>query len=397
MKNKKVMACLLAMSLACSMSMMTGCGGTDDAGKGAKDNTKQEQQQNGDVLTFVAADKTNWDKEVALGGYGFKLALHLNEDNTLTLEGTCVGEAKEEQGMMGPGGGMPDGDMGDGMPGGDAAGGEDEAPGGETNAAPGGDEVKAPNGNEAGAPADGGEGVQANEPAEDKVDDKSSGSGDFSQYDFEISGTWEYETGWGYTLMFEDENNTTITANFDKASSRQYFYYDMELTIGGAKAEKTQVQFQAEDRNFRSEMAEDYTTAEERNAKYIFEGKGNSATGNAVKTQVYCQENKTVAVITMSGSNTTYSTGTWEEDEETHKMTITMDGEEMTAYYSQTAGKEGYCLLVTASGGSGPASYLLCYCPLTEGVNASDFSEADFPEAAAELEGLSSQQSGPMF
>lgn len=86
MKNKKVMACLLAMLLACSMSMMTGCGGTDDAGKGAKDNTKQEQQQNDNVLTFVAADKTNWDKEVALGGYGFKLALHLNEDNMLTLD-----------------------------------------------------------------------------------------------------------------------------------------------------------------------------------------------------------------------------------------------------------------------------------------------------------------------
>lgn len=385
MKNKKVMACLLAMSLACSMSMMTGCGGTDDAGKGAKDNTKQEQQQNDDVLTFVAADKTNWDKEVALGGYGFKLALHLNEDNTLTLEGTCVGEAEEEQGMMGPGGGMPGGDMGGGMPGGDEAG------------TPADGEANAPDGNGAGTPADGGEGGQANEPAGDMADDKSSAGGDFSQYDFEIGGTWEYETGWGYTLTLDDGNNTTITANFDKASSRQYFYYDMEPTIGGTKAEKTQVQFQAEDRNFRSEMAADYTTAEERNAKYIFEGKGNSATGNAVKSQVYCQENGTVAVITLSGSSTTYSTGTWEEDEDAHKMIITMDGEETTAYYSAAAGKEGYCLLVTSSGGPGPASYLLCYCPLTEGVSASDFTEADFPEAAAELEGLSSQQSGPMF
>lgn len=388
MKNKKVMACLLAMSLACSMSMMTGCGGTDDAGKGAKDNTKQEQQQNDDVLTFVAADKTNWDKEVALGGYGFKLAVHLNEDNTLSLEGTCVGEAKEEQGMMGPGGGM-----GGGMPG----GGEGAAPGGDEAGAPVDGEANAPDGNGAKAPADGGEGGQANEPAGDMADDKSSVGGDFSQYDFEISGTWEYETGWGYTLTLDDGNDTTITANFDKASSRQYFYYDMEPTIGGTKAEKTQVQFQAEDRNFRSEMAADYTTAEERNAKYIFEGKGNSATGNAVKTQVYCQENGTVAILTMSGSNTTYSIGTWEEDEDAHKMTITMDGEETTAYYSQTAGKEGYCLLVTASGGPGPASYLLCYCPLTEGVGANDFTEADFPEAAAELDSLSSQQSGPMF
>lgn len=388
MKNKKVMACLLAMSLACSMSMMTGCGGTNDAGKGAKDDTKQEQQQNDDVLTFVAADKTNWDKEVALGGYGFKLAVHLNEDNTLTLEGTCVGEAEEEQGMMGPGGGM-----GGGMPGGDAGGGEGAAPGGDEAGTPADGEANASDGNGAGTPADGGEGGQANGSA----GDKSSAGGDFSQYDFEIGGTWEYETGWGYTLTLDDGNNTTITANFDKASSRQYFYYDMEPTIGGTKAEKTQVQFQAEDRNFRSEMAADYTTAEERNAKYIFEGKGNSATGNAVKSQVYCQENGTVAVITLSGSSTTYSTGTWEEDEDAHKMIITMDGEETTAYYSAAAGKEGYCLLVTSSGGPGPASYLLCYCPLTEGVSASDFTEADFPEAAAELEGLSSQQSGPMF
>lgn len=357
MKNRRVIAILLAMTLAAG-TMLSGCQKSSDGNSGQA--TQQEEEQNQDVLSFVAADKTNWDKEVALGGYAFTLAIHLNEDGTLLLEGVCVGEAPEEQ--M-PGGGNIGEDDGQDMP-------QEETLQEKT------EQGNAENGN-----------------AENGGEDNE----DFSKYDFEIEGTWSYETGWGYTLSFDDGQDTTITANFDKASSRQYFYYEMEPTIGGQKAERTQVQFQAEDREFRSEMAADYVTAEERNAKYIFEGKGNSATGNAIKTQVYCEEDGSLAILTQSGSSTTYSTGTWKEDETVHQLTITADGEDTIAYYSETAEKQGYCLIVTSSGGPGPSSFLLAYCSLTDGVGAGDFTEDDFPAAAAELESLSSAQSGFPF
>lgn len=103
---------------------------------------------------------------------------------------------------------------------------------------------------------------------------------------FTIEGTWSYEEGWGYTLSFDDGRDTTITADFDKASSCQYFYYDVAPAIDGQQQEAVQVQFQAEDREFRKEMAEDYVISEERNAKYMFEASGNTATGNAMKITI---------------------------------------------------------------------------------------------------------------
>lgn len=342
MKKGKVIALLIAASI--SSSMMVGCGSQD----GAK--TKSSATQNEEyVLSFVAADKTNWDKEVTIGNYKYKVSVDLRDDNTLKLIGMCIGEAEAEEqngaGEMGP----------DQM--GPEQGGAPEA-----EAAP--------------------EGEQEAEGEKEQEEAETTGSKDLSKYDFDMDGTWTYEDGWGYTLKFEDGEDTTVTANFDKASSRQYFYYDLAPTIDGEKVEAGMIQLQAKDTKFRSEMAEDYVTAEERNATYIFEGKGTTATGNASTIKIYCRNDNTVAMLSNKGSETSYSVGTWEEDSTAHKFIITIDGSEFKADYCDVAGKEGYRVTMTIGGGMGPSSSLVCYVAVAEGVNVEEYTDADFEGAA---------------
>ena len=329
MKRKQFLSLLLAVCLASGSIFFTGCG------KSTGSNTTASKQAESGVLSFVAADKTNWDKEVAIGEYAYTFQLNLAEDNTFVLRATCIGAAPEEQAQ-----GMGMGDFGN--MGGEEAPAEEEAP------------------------------VEEEAPAKDE---------DFSKRNFDIDGTWEYETGWGYTLSFNDGANTVVTADFDKASSRQYFYYDVEVD-----GTKTQVEFQAEDKNFRQEMASDYVIAEERNASYIFEGSGNTSTGNAAKATIYLEEDGTASIISLSGSSSTYTRGTWTEDTDAHQITLSVDGVDSVSDYCDVEGKEGYRLAYVSSAGMGPSTTISCYAPLVDGVKAREYTAADF-EGEAILSG----------
>lgn len=340
MKKGKGMTLLIAASV--SSGMLAGCGAQGDANT----ETSQSKQEEDYVLSFVAADKTNWDKEVTIGEHTYTLVVNLDDDNTLKFVGTCTGEAEAETGNnMGPGGGM-------GGPGGGA-------PGGEANP-------------EAGAP------TQESQSETETETEPDSDSGDLSKYNFEMDGTWSYEDGWGYTLTLEDGQDTTVTANFDKASSRQYFYYNLAPTINGEKQEAGLVQFQAKDTKFRSEMAADYVIDEERKATYIFEGEGTTATGNASTIKIYCKNDGTVACMIQKGSESSYAVGTWTEDEKTHTMKISTTDGEFTADYCDIAGKEGYRVFMTASGGMGPSTTLTCYAAIADGVDVTTYTDADF-------------------
>lgn len=327
MKKKKFLLFLATICIASNTIFFTGC--SNQSGGSA---TTSQQSENA-VLNFVAADQTNWDKEVSVGDYAYTFHLDLANDNTFLLTATCVGAAPQEQ---------QQGGMGDfGNFGGDEEESKEDAP--------------------------------EEESMEEASTDEKQSDEDFSKNDFTMDGTWEYETGWGYTLTFNDGHNTVITADFDKASSRHYFYYNMEVD-----GTTTQVQFQAEDQDFRKEMASDYVIAEERNATYIFEGNSNTSTGNAAKASIYLEKDGTAAIISMSGSTTSYATGTWNEDSSIHQITMIVDGKESAADYCDIEGKEGYRLAYESSAGMGPATTIQCYAPVASGVKARDYEAADF-------------------
>ncbi len=345
MKRGRVIALLLAAGIS-SAAFMTGC-----ANQSNGTSKVTEQKESNYVLSFVAADKTNWDQVVTIGNHTYTIAVNLSDDNSFELKGTCVGIAEEtgqQEGMAAPGTGAPD--MQETEP---------VSPGTEDSRAADSDTDN------------------SGEKSAQTEDAGSKSTEDLTAYDFTINGTWSYEDGWGYTLTFDDGQDTSVTANFDKASSRQYFYYDLAPTVDGEAQEAVQVQFQAKDVEFRNEMADDYVIAEERNATYIFEGNGNSQTGNAINIKIYCEEDGTVAVLSQNGSTMTYSGGTWTEDTSTHEFTIDAGGP-ITADYCDISGKEGYRLNYTSTGGMGPSTTLTCYLPLAEGITSDDYTDEDF-------------------
>ncbi|MCD8382118.1 MAG: hypothetical protein LUC30_04265 [Clostridiales bacterium] len=314
--GKRMAACMIA-----GLLLLSGCSGSDedadttgdtgDTEASASDTAAEETEDY--VLSFVAADKTNWDMEVTFGSYVYTIAVNLSDDNTFALVGTCVSGAEiaNEDGTT--------------------------------------EEVSL-------------------------TEDEMAAAG------FEIDGTWSYEEGWGYTLTFDDGNDTTITADFDTASSRHYFYYNLTPTVNGETQETTQVEFQVQDTDFRQSIADDYVIAEERNAVYIFSAKGTSGNGNATSLNIYLQDSGNVAVISESGTSTTYSTGTWTEDEANHVLSVTVGGSTSVADYCDTEGKEGYRLnyVTTSMWGTDTQT---CYYPLVDGVSADDYTDEDFEGA----------------
>ena len=364
------------MATMCMVScavLLSACGNSSgDSG----DKKTSDSEQSKYVLTFVAADKTNWDKEVTFGDYDYTLAVNLEEDNTLKLLGTCVGQAEPEAEAQG---GMPDFGKQGSDEDKDGPGQEGQDPEGQNpeGQAP---EGQNPEGQNPEGKAPEGEDSDKKAPEKDAQEDKAMSESEMDEKDFEIDGTWSYEEGWGYTLVFEDGSDTTITADFDKASSRQYFYYDMVPDIEGQDVKPVQVQFQAEDRKFRSEMADDYVISEERNAKYYFKGSGKTGMGNATSISVYCEEDGTVAVVSLSGSTTTYSRGTWSEDEASHQLNLMVGDTDISADYCDVAGKEGYRINYEVSGMGGSTS-VVCYAPVAEGMKSEDYKAEDFEGA----------------
>jgi|GEM_PF-2505338 len=314
MKTTKLLGkCLLAMLLAVAL-LLPGCSNSSEGQSSQTEQSGQASDAEENVLEFVAADKTNWDKEVSIDGYAFTMAVNLAQDGSFKLDATCVGKAAAE---VQQGGGW-------GTPGGSA---EDESSEEESSA------------------------------EESSMTDEEKAAKNFSK-----SGTWTKEEGYGYTLSFED--GQTVKTDFDKASSRQYFYAEIE----GAGL----TQFQAKDTAFRSEIASDYEEFEIRDAKYIVSASGTTMTGNASTLKVYFENDGTVNSISNEGSSTTYTRGTWSEDEAAHVLTMVMDGAETTSAYCDVAGKEGYRLVYDGN---------TMYIPLADGVDVNVYTDEDFEGA----------------
>lgn len=76
----------LACMAVCCIVLLAACGG------GAENTSAGTASGSDDALTFVAADKTNWDKAVSIGDYAYNIAAVLNDDGTVTMTATCAGE-----------------------------------------------------------------------------------------------------------------------------------------------------------------------------------------------------------------------------------------------------------------------------------------------------------------
>lgn len=270
-----------AIVLTLCLLLLAGCT------PGGENPSTSAPVNSGKQLSFVAADKTNWDKEVTIGDYKYTLAVNLKEGGALELVGTCTGRYEAQAGGNNTGG----------------SGGSDA----ETEA------------------------TEATEPPATLAPMTDS---EKEAQNFTKTGTWEYEKGYGYTLTID---GYTTKTNFNKASGRHYFYAD--ITHNGATVSLQE--FQGKDSDFRKEIAADYEDFEIRDAKLSFYATGTTGNGNASATKLYLEKDGSVNSIAISGSSTTYERGTWKENAD---KTITMEigGSSYSVDYCDVAGKEGY-------------------------------------------------------
>lgn len=269
---------MIAAILAICLVLLTGCTGDVEPTTPGTDPVTEEYK-----LTFVVADKTNWDKVINIGDYAYTVSVNFNEDGTLAVVGTCVDRAQAQSG-------------GQGGPGGSGGGESEETDPPETQA-PMTDAEKA-------------------------------------AQNFTKTGTWVYETGYGYTVTID---GYTTKTNWNKASGRHYFY--AELNHNGVSTGL--IQFQGKDSDFRKEVAADYVDFEERDAKLIFTTTGTTGNGNASSTFLYLENDGTVNSVVNSGSSTTYTRGAWVENAD-KSLTVNLGGSVYNVDYCDVAGKEGY-------------------------------------------------------
>ena len=278
--KSKILRCLLVVGLIACIALLAACG-TTTTDKPEDTKANNQQSSNGEaVLSFVAADKTNWDMEVAIDGLNYKFVIDLNADNTVSVKATCTGRVQASTGNnMGGFGGQE----------------ETQAPA-ETEAPLTEAEMRA--------------------------------------QDFTVDGTWTYETGYGYTITLP---NGTVKTDFDKASSRTYFYSEIEKD--GVKSPLTQ--FQAKDSNFRKEIAADYQDYEIRDAEYTFEITVQQ-NNNPNSTHLYLEKDGVANSLVYQGSSPTYKRGMWNIDPEDDLLTIYIEDEMIKGDYCDISGKEGW-------------------------------------------------------
>ena len=83
-RTKRIVSLCLAV---CCLLLLAACGGGAKSSSAAPEGTAQESGP----ITFVAADKTTWDKALGIGDYAYNIAAVLNDDGTVTLTATCAG------------------------------------------------------------------------------------------------------------------------------------------------------------------------------------------------------------------------------------------------------------------------------------------------------------------
>ncbi len=281
MKSRTLRRLLLAgLILVVCVVLLTACGNTENPAETQKNNDPGKTDS-GAVLSFVAADKTNWDMEVALGDLNYTLVIDLNADNTVTLKATCVGRVEANNGGGNQGG----------------SGGEEE--------------TQAP--------------VETQPPLTDAEKQAAS---------FEQTGSWTKQDGYGYTITLP---NGAVKTDFDKASSRTYFYAHIEKD--GIKSELAQ--FQAKDSAFRKEVAADYEDYEVREAEYTFHITVQQ-NNNPNSTTLYLEKDGEANSLVYQGSTPTYKRGAWNIDPEDNLLTVYIEDEMIKADRCDAAGKEGW-------------------------------------------------------
>ncbi len=178
-----------------------------------------------------------------------------------------------------------------------------------------------------------------------------------------MGGSWTEEKGWGYTVKFNDGNNTEIVVNFDKTSGRHYFYYYMSPEIGGEKAAETLVKFEAKDSAYRKSLNANYVVNEERKCTYMFRGGAEGGSGNLSSAYVYLMPNGGVVSLSGTSNSLTYNgKGNWTEDKQNHVISGKIGTTDFTTNaYCDVAGREGYRMKYTVSGGFGGSSTMTLY------------------------------------
>lgn len=99
-KNTGIPRAAVAGLALCAV-LLTGCTKSPSGTETTPTASSSTSQSDGN-LSFVAADKSNWDKEVAIGDYQYTLAVNFAKGGTLTLTGTCTGRKQAEAQRGGP-------------------------------------------------------------------------------------------------------------------------------------------------------------------------------------------------------------------------------------------------------------------------------------------------------
>ena len=130
------------------------------------------------------------------------------------------------------------------------------------------------------------------------------------QYDWSISGTYVYEKGYGYKIVFNDESKTEVHTDFDRTEGRHEFYYRVKI---GEKSEV--LKFQAKDPTFKDSLAKDYKKWDERDAQYTFYAKATGNNNSVATAYMYLHKtNNEVTLNTPNGANRSLSFGMkWEQ------------------------------------------------------------------------------------
>lgn len=280
-KNTGIPRAAVAGLALCAV-LLTGCTKSPSGTETTPTASSSTSQSDGN-LSFVAADKSNWDKEVAIGDYQYTLAVNFAKGGTLTLTGTCTGRKQAEAQRGGPGG-------------------------------------------------SGGSGNSDEETTEATTQPELTDS-EKAALNFTLTGTWTYDTGYGYTVTIGDYTTKT---DYDKPSARQVFY--AQITANGATSDL--IQFQGKDTAFRKEIAADYEDFEIRDAAFVFEYV-QTGSNNPNSTHLYLEKDGSANALTYQGSSPTYKRGSWKENAD-KSLTLTMDGKDYTADYCDVSGKEGY-------------------------------------------------------
>lgn len=153
---------------------------------------------------------------------------------------------------------------------------------------------------------------------------------EFPEETEEVSGTWSYEEGWGYTLTFDD--GTEVVASYRSEDKSMYFDYaysydynivptDSSLkTI--AKKDTGNITLEYRDKEFVPDA--NYKLPNERYATHVLKGYGTFESWTS-EVNIYCQDSGECIIDYKSNFASGTEKGTWKLDETTHLLTLNMD------------------------------------------------------------------------